>query len=207
MCSGSGPHGHVAAWPLSLAELSSTQGWTESVAGAVLGSSPVFLDPEPKPWPLPAMQRPVALLTRHGVCLHVLVVLQPGQFADCGLGASALGLLSGALSKRHRSPPSPGDLGPWHSTPCLSLHLSFLPLSGLPVTPTLSVSSPLQEFNNNELHFTEKWFHGKLGGGRDGRQIAEKLLHEYCTETGGKDGTFLVRESETFVGDYTLSFW
>lgn len=65
----------------------------------------------------------------------------------------------------------------------------------------------LQEFNNNELHFTEKWFHGKLGGGRDGRQIAEKLLHEYCTETGGKDGTFLVRESETFVGDYTLSFW
>uniref|UniRef100_A0A8C0BME4 1-phosphatidylinositol 4,5-bisphosphate phosphodiesterase gamma n=1 Tax=Buteo japonicus TaxID=224669 RepID=A0A8C0BME4_9AVES len=52
-----------------------------------------------------------------------------------------------------------------------------------------------------------KWFHGKLGGGRDGRQIAEKLLHEYCTETGGKDGTFLVRESETFVGDYTLSFW
>uniref|UniRef100_A0A8C8AR57 1-phosphatidylinositol 4,5-bisphosphate phosphodiesterase gamma n=1 Tax=Otus sunia TaxID=257818 RepID=A0A8C8AR57_9STRI len=57
------------------------------------------------------------------------------------------------------------------------------------------------------LHFTEKWFHGKLGGGRDGRQIAEKLLHEYCTETGGKDGTFLVRESETFVGDYTLSFW
>uniref|UniRef100_H0ZR85 1-phosphatidylinositol 4,5-bisphosphate phosphodiesterase gamma n=1 Tax=Taeniopygia guttata TaxID=59729 RepID=H0ZR85_TAEGU len=64
-----------------------------------------------------------------------------------------------------------------------------------------------EEFNNNELHFMEKWFHGKLGGGRDGRQIAEKLLHEYCTETGGKDGTFLVRESETFVGDYTLSFW
>uniref|UniRef100_A0A8D0ET55 1-phosphatidylinositol 4,5-bisphosphate phosphodiesterase gamma n=9 Tax=Neoaves TaxID=3078114 RepID=A0A8D0ET55_STROC len=65
------------------------------------------------------------------------------------------------------------------------------------------------QFNEDEeeLHFTEKWFHGKLGGGRDGRQIAEKLLHEYCTETGGKDGTFLVRESETFVGDYTLSFW
>ncbi|KAK1173901.1 1-phosphatidylinositol 4,5-bisphosphate phosphodiesterase gamma-1-like isoform X1 [Acipenser oxyrinchus oxyrinchus] len=61
--------------------------------------------------------------------------------------------------------------------------------------------------NNNELHFNEKWFHGKLGGGRDGRQIAEKLLHEYCGEIGGKDGTFLVRESETFVGDFTLSFW
>uniref|UniRef100_A0AAY5KUY4 1-phosphatidylinositol 4,5-bisphosphate phosphodiesterase gamma n=1 Tax=Esox lucius TaxID=8010 RepID=A0AAY5KUY4_ESOLU len=50
------------------------------------------------------------------------------------------------------------------------------------------------------------WFHGKLGGGRDGRQVAEKLLQEYC-EGGAKDGTFLVRESETFVGDYTLSFW
>ncbi|XP_073433451.1 1-phosphatidylinositol 4,5-bisphosphate phosphodiesterase gamma-1-like [Dendrobates tinctorius] len=68
-------------------------------------------------------------------------------------------------------------------------------------------SEPKEEMNNNELHFSEKWFHGKLGGGRDGRHIAEKLLHEYCTETGGKDGTFLVRESETFVGDYTLSFW
>uniref|UniRef100_A0A8C2PK49 1-phosphatidylinositol 4,5-bisphosphate phosphodiesterase gamma n=1 Tax=Capra hircus TaxID=9925 RepID=A0A8C2PK49_CAPHI len=36
---------------------------------------------------------------------------------------------------------------------------------------------------------------------------AEKLLQEYCAETGGKDGTFLVRESETFPNDYTLSFW
>uniref|UniRef100_A0A674BG24 1-phosphatidylinositol 4,5-bisphosphate phosphodiesterase gamma n=1 Tax=Salmo trutta TaxID=8032 RepID=A0A674BG24_SALTR len=57
-----------------------------------------------------------------------------------------------------------------------------------------------------EQHCAERWFHGKLGGGRDGRQVAEKLLQEYC-EGGGKDGTFLVRESETFVGDYTLSFW
>lgn len=64
----------------------------------------------------------------------------------------------------------------------------------------------LQECNNNEQHCAERWFHGKLGGGRDGRQVAEKLLQEYC-EGGAKDGTFLVRESETFVGDYTLSFW
>uniref|UniRef100_A0A3B5QAB3 1-phosphatidylinositol 4,5-bisphosphate phosphodiesterase gamma n=1 Tax=Xiphophorus maculatus TaxID=8083 RepID=A0A3B5QAB3_XIPMA len=63
-----------------------------------------------------------------------------------------------------------------------------------------------EECNNNEQHCAERWFHGKLGGGRDGRQVAEKLLQEYC-EAGGKDGTFLVRESETFVGDYTLSFW
>uniref|UniRef100_A0AAX7SZP6 Phosphoinositide phospholipase C n=1 Tax=Astatotilapia calliptera TaxID=8154 RepID=A0AAX7SZP6_ASTCA len=53
----------------------------------------------------------------------------------------------------------------------------------------------------------DKWFHGKLGAGRDGRQIAERLLSEYCLETGAPDGSFLVRESETFVGDYTLSFW
>ncbi|KTG41772.1 hypothetical protein cypCar_00018791, partial [Cyprinus carpio] len=46
-----------------------------------------------------------------------------------------------------------------------------------------------------------------LGAGRDGRQIAERLLSEYCLETGAPDGSFLVRESETFVGDYTLSFW
>ncbi|CAL1592677.1 unnamed protein product [Knipowitschia caucasica] len=63
-----------------------------------------------------------------------------------------------------------------------------------------------EECNNNDQHCAERWFHGKLGGGRDGRQVAEKLLQDYC-EGGGKDGTFLVRESETFVGDFTLSFW
>lgn len=61
--------------------------------------------------------------------------------------------------------------------------------------------------NSTELHSAEKWFHGKLGAGRDGRHIAERLLSEYCIETGAPDGSFLVRESETFVGDYTLSFW
>lgn len=67
--------------------------------------------------------------------------------------------------------------------------------------------SPCQVSNSTELHSTEKWFHGKLGAGRDGRHIAERLLTEYCIETGAPDGSFLVRESETFVGDYTLSFW
>ncbi|CAB0003270.1 unnamed protein product [Nesidiocoris tenuis] len=54
---------------------------------------------------------------------------------------------------------------------------------------------------NDELHFGEKWFHGKLSGGR---AEAENLLKQY-SHLG--DGTFLVRESETFVGDYSLSFW
>lgn len=52
-----------------------------------------------------------------------------------------------------------------------------------------------------ELHMEERWFHGKLAGGRT---KAEALLNEF-SHLG--DGTFLVRESETFVGDYTLSFW
>jgi phosphatidylinositol phospholipase C gamma-1 len=54
---------------------------------------------------------------------------------------------------------------------------------------------------NDELHFSERWFHGKLAGRR---AEAEILLKKY-SYLG--DGTFLVRESETFVGDYSLSFW
>lgn len=58
-----------------------------------------------------------------------------------------------------------------------------------------------QQGRNDELHFGEKWFHGKLPGKRP---QAEELLNQY-SHLG--DGTFLVRESETFIGDYTLSFW
>ncbi|XP_022209128.1 1-phosphatidylinositol 4,5-bisphosphate phosphodiesterase gamma-1 [Drosophila obscura] len=54
---------------------------------------------------------------------------------------------------------------------------------------------------NDELHFGENWFHGKLEGGR---KEADDLLQKY-KHLG--DGTFLVRESATFVGDYSLSFW
>ncbi|XP_077982282.1 1-phosphatidylinositol 4,5-bisphosphate phosphodiesterase gamma-1-like [Glandiceps talaboti] len=54
--------------------------------------------------------------------------------------------------------------------------------------------------SNDELHYSEKWFHGKL---RDARNTAEQLLCEYRQG----DGTFLVRESDTFKGDFTLSFW
>ncbi|XP_022122315.2 1-phosphatidylinositol 4,5-bisphosphate phosphodiesterase gamma-1 isoform X2 [Pieris rapae] len=53
----------------------------------------------------------------------------------------------------------------------------------------------------DELHFSECWFHGKLAGNR---QEAEDLLRAH-SHLG--DGTFLVRESVTFVGDYCLSFW
>lgn len=52
-----------------------------------------------------------------------------------------------------------------------------------------------------ELHFSEQWFHGRLANGRD---ESEHLLRTY-SHLG--DGTFLVRGSVTFVGEYCLSFW
>ncbi|CAB1323304.1 unnamed protein product [Coregonus sp. 'balchen'] len=55
-----------------------------------------------------------------------------------------------------------------------------------------------------ELHTSEAWFHGRRS---EGRQTAERLLQEFCAESGGRDGTFLVRESDTFVTDFTLFFW
>lgn len=53
-----------------------------------------------------------------------------------------------------------------------------------------------------EIHFSEKWFHGRLRGGRT---AANELVEKYAIDFG--DGTFLVRESDNFVGDYTISFW
>ncbi|KAG9474929.1 hypothetical protein GDO78_003411 [Eleutherodactylus coqui] len=55
-----------------------------------------------------------------------------------------------------------------------------------------------------DQHLQEKWFHGSMS---EGRNTAERLLQEYCAEMGGKDGTFLVRQSERFQDNYTLSFW
>lgn len=59
----------------------------------------------------------------------------------------------------------------------------------------------IQGVPNDELHFGEKWFHGKLARGRE---EAEELLRRYSHLS---DGTFLVRQCVTFVGDYCLSFW
>ncbi|XP_030750382.1 1-phosphatidylinositol 4,5-bisphosphate phosphodiesterase gamma-1 isoform X2 [Sitophilus oryzae] len=64
-----------------------------------------------------------------------------------------------------------------------------------------SFSRPNGTIPNEELHFSEKWFHGRLARGRE---EAEQLLKEY-SYLG--DGTFLVRASVTFVGEYCLSFW
>ncbi|XP_010794941.1 1-phosphatidylinositol 4,5-bisphosphate phosphodiesterase gamma-1-like [Notothenia coriiceps] len=55
-----------------------------------------------------------------------------------------------------------------------------------------------------DLHTSEPWFHGRM---KEGRQMGERLILDYCTENGGTDGTFLVRQSDTYVTDFTLSFW
>lgn len=55
-----------------------------------------------------------------------------------------------------------------------------------------------------DLHCSEPWFHGRL---KEGRPMAERLIYDYCAETGGTDGTFLVRDSDTCATGYTLSFW
>ncbi|XP_062501636.1 1-phosphatidylinositol 4,5-bisphosphate phosphodiesterase gamma-1-like isoform X2 [Corticium candelabrum] len=57
----------------------------------------------------------------------------------------------------------------------------------------------IDEEKDREMHYNEKWFHGKLAGGRI---TSERLLKDF----NGPDGSFLVRESDTFMGDYTLSF-
>lgn len=55
-----------------------------------------------------------------------------------------------------------------------------------------------------DLHCSEPWFHGRI---KEGRMKAEQLIHDYCAETGGQDGTFLVRQSDRYITDFTLSFW
>lgn len=57
-----------------------------------------------------------------------------------------------------------------------------------------------REAREDELHFGENWFHGKLEGGR---AEAERMLTSH-RHMG--DGVFLIRESSTFVGDFSLSF-
>ena len=62
-----------------------------------------------------------------------------------------------------------------------------------------SLSSSRADVDVAELHFSEPWFHRNLARGRSS---AEEILRN-----NKGDGTFLVRPSDTFVGDYSLSFW
>jgi phosphatidylinositol phospholipase C gamma-1 len=82
----------------------------------------------------------------------------------------------------------------------------------------------LQGVPEDELHFGEDWFHGRLAGGRP---RAEELLQQHgpgiliigchyflysffiiiVVFSALGDGAFLVRKSGNFVGDFSLSFW
>uniref|UniRef100_H2ZL28 Phosphoinositide phospholipase C n=1 Tax=Ciona savignyi TaxID=51511 RepID=H2ZL28_CIOSA len=50
---------------------------------------------------------------------------------------------------------------------------------------------------NQDRKVCDKWYHGQVN-----REEAEKLLREY----NGPDGSFMVRGSGTFIGNYTLTF-
>ena len=74
--------------------------------------------------------------------------------------------------------------------------------SGLIVDDTNSTINSVNKIDFlDELHFDEPWFHGCLPGGRT---QAEALIRSCANKV---DGLFLVRDSSTFVGDYSLSFW
>uniref|UniRef100_A0A3B3ZC66 Phosphoinositide phospholipase C n=1 Tax=Periophthalmus magnuspinnatus TaxID=409849 RepID=A0A3B3ZC66_9GOBI len=60
-----------------------------------------------------------------------------------------------------------------------------------------------EDVQYQDLHTFEPWFHSGL---RDRRGMAERLIQDYCAETGARDGTFLVRDSNNFMADYSLSF-
>ena len=68
---------------------------------------------------------------------------------------------------------------------------------------TVSVNpvSTLQDMSADQRHNCEPWYHGKLVPGRD---TSDRLLKQY-SHLG--NATFLVRESDTFRGSFTLSFW
>ena len=63
-----------------------------------------------------------------------------------------------------------------------------------------SLDSTMPGVKPEEMHITEEWFHGRIT-----RDDARKLLKQHGPSLG--DGTFLVRESNTFIGDFSLSFW
>uniref|UniRef100_A0A672FDU0 Phosphoinositide phospholipase C n=1 Tax=Salarias fasciatus TaxID=181472 RepID=A0A672FDU0_SALFA len=61
-----------------------------------------------------------------------------------------------------------------------------------------------EDLQKGEQHSSEPWFHDRM---RDGRLEAERLIQNYCAESGGPDGAFLVRKSDRNLDDFSLSFW
>ncbi|KAK8405210.1 hypothetical protein O3P69_001643 [Scylla paramamosain] len=84
-------------------------------------------------------------------------------------------------------------------------HLFFLSQKSLryiePDPDIEDQASGYRQSNNDNDDQHQIWYHGKMPGGRT---KAEELLKQYSS---WGNGTFLVRHSENFIGDYTLSFW
>ncbi|KAL3101092.1 hypothetical protein niasHS_001552 [Heterodera schachtii] len=63
-----------------------------------------------------------------------------------------------------------------------------------------------------DAHVAEEWFHGKVGRDEAKARLLQAARHSSNSGGGGgssgstTDGLFLVRESTTFIGDFTLSF-
>lgn len=53
---------------------------------------------------------------------------------------------------------------------------------------------------NIELHLAQEWFHGKLGAGRSGRHITERLLMEHCTKMGALMAPLLSGRARHLLG-------
>ncbi|VEN59878.1 unnamed protein product [Callosobruchus maculatus] len=62
-------------------------------------------------------------------------------------------------------------------------------------TASVIISTAIHEFRKAFVYFSYKWFHGHLSG-----KEAEKLILDR-----GKNGSFLVRESQSKPGDFVLS--
>ncbi|KAI2805487.1 hypothetical protein RDWZM_008746 [Blomia tropicalis] len=78
-------------------------------------------------------------------------------------------------------------------------------ISSTLVTNATSLADLSNSSNSEELHFDEPWFHGHItGNGLKGRKEAERRIEAHV---GKIDGCFLVRDSDSFIGDYSLSFW
>ncbi len=56
----------------------------------------------------------------------------------------------------------------------------------------------IMQMNAEDLHFSKKWFHGKVAGGL---RAAEDRVKKF-----GVEGSFLVRQSDTFPGEFSLCF-
>ena len=80
-----------------------------------------------------------------------------------------------------------------------SLHLSCVQdCNNIEEGAKVSETSIIELKNENELHFGEKWYYKLMD-----RRTAERLMIDF--QTG--DGCFLVRPSNMFVGDHTLTLW